>query len=67
MSTESPGYFETQTRDLLADVYQPEGVEIWLRSPNRLLDGKRPCDLIEAGDVEPVFGVIDMLRTGAYS
>jgi hypothetical protein len=68
VSTESPDYYETQVRDLLAEVYRPEGVDVWLRSPNKLLDeGRRPCDLIAAGDVEPVFAVIDMLRTGAFS
>lgn len=33
----------------LSEVYRPEGVLIWLGSPNRHLDGKSPRDLISNG------------------
>lgn len=58
---------EARIRELLADVYRPDGVDLWLRAPNKLLRGERPCDLIERGETQPVLDVIDMLRTGAFS
>lgn len=38
----------------LSYVYQPEGVGIWMNSPNRNLDGQRPSELIAAGEAERV-------------
>ncbi len=38
----------------LRDVYTDEGVEIWLHSKNRNLDGERPIDLLTQGNLEVV-------------
>ena len=46
----------------LAEVYRPEGVEIWLHSPNRDLSGARPADLLEQGETTHVLRVIERLR-----
>lgn len=66
---------QNETRDRLVDVhylvlqlkevYKPEGVEIWLHSRNRGLDGRRPIELLIDGDFEPVLKAVDRLRTGA--
>jgi hypothetical protein len=50
---------------LLRDVYRPEGVEIWLHSPNAELDGRRPIDLLHGRDFAAVLQAIERLRTGA--
>lgn len=49
----------------LADVYKPEGVEIWLHARNRELGGKRPIDLLIDGDFEDVIHAVERLTTGA--
>jgi Protein of unknown function (DUF2384) len=49
----------------LNEVYTPEGVEIWLRGRNRSLDGRKPIDLLRAGDFETVLYAIERLKTGA--
>lgn len=46
----------------LAEVYRPEGVEIWLHTPNRELDGARPADLLEQGATTLVLRAIDRLK-----
>jgi hypothetical protein len=52
-------------RDRLAEVYQPEGIELWLRAPNRVLHGMVPRDLIRAGRADEVLDLIEALATGA--
>lgn len=47
----------------LLDTYKPEGVGIWLTSPNRNLGG-RPLDLIAAGDGGRVLAEADRLSGG---
>jgi transcriptional regulator with XRE-family HTH domain len=49
----------------LAEVYRPEGIEIWLHARNRELDGSRPIDLLVAGDFEPVVHAVERLKSGA--
>jgi Antitoxin Xre/MbcA/ParS C-terminal toxin-binding domain len=48
----------------LRDVYQPEGVEIWLHGRNRDLDGQRPLDLLRAGEFEAVLSAVERLVDG---
>jgi uncharacterized protein (DUF2384 family) len=40
--------------ELLSEVYQPEGVDIWLHSPKRVLDGRRPIDVLAEDDFSEV-------------
>lgn len=51
----------------LRDVYQPEGVEIWLHAPNREFDGQRPLDLLVAGEYERVLAAVERLADGTPS
>jgi putative toxin-antitoxin system antitoxin component (TIGR02293 family) len=48
----------------LADVYEPEGVEIWLHSPQRALRHRKPVDALRAGDFTQVLDLIDRLAGG---
>lgn len=48
----------------LRDVYQPEGVEIWLHGRNRDLGGQRPLDLLRAGEFEAVLSAVERLVDG---
>lgn len=49
----------------LRDVYRPEGVEIWLHARNRDLGGRRPIDLLRAGDFAAVLDAIERLTNGS--
>lgn len=48
----------------LADVYVPEGIEIWLHGRNRALGGQRPIDVLESGDFESVIDLVEQLTHG---
>lgn len=65
MSTDSAD-MERRVRELLADVYTPEGVEIWLNAPNRSLGGFRAVDLLADGDGADVLAVAERLAGGAW-
>jgi len=41
-------------RKILEDSLTAEGIDQWLRAANRLLDGRRPIDLIDEGDTQSV-------------
>lgn len=49
----------------LAEVYRPEGVEIWLHARNRSLEGQRPIDLLALGEFQPVLAAVERLTSGA--
>ena len=53
--------------DRLAEFYTPGETRMWLYSRHRLLDGKRPIDLIQTGQAEAVLGVIESLDQGTYT
>ena len=53
--------------DRLAEFYAPDETRMWLYSRHRMLDGKRPIDLIQAGQAEDVLAVIDGLDQATYS
>lgn len=50
--------------NLLGDVYRPEGVDIWLHGRQRALRGRRPIELLEAGEFEPVITLVEQLAGG---
>lgn len=56
-----------EARRLLADVYKPEGVAIWLHGRKRSLGERRPIDLLREGEHEAVFAAIERLRAGTPS
>lgn len=48
----------------LSDVYDDEGIEIWLHARQRRFGGERPLDLLRAGNFESVLSVIEGLAGG---
>ena len=50
----------------LAEFYGPEDARVWLRSPNRLLQGGTPAERIQDGRIDEVLTLIDQLKSGAY-
>lgn len=50
----------------LGEFYEPDDARLWLYSPHKLIDGRRPAELIAAGDIDAVLVLIDQLRDGAY-
>lgn len=50
----------------LADLYEPDQARLWLFSRHRLLNGDRPADRIQSGDVEAVLALIAQLSDGAF-
>jgi transcriptional regulator with XRE-family HTH domain len=51
--------------EALSDVYDDEGVDIWLHGRNRGLGGQRPIELLLAGNFELVLNAVERLRVGA--
>ncbi len=48
----------------LSDVYEDEGIDIWLHAPQRRFGGRRPLDLLREGEFERVLEAIEMLAGG---
>lgn len=48
----------------LADVFEDEGIEIWLHSRQRSLHGKTPLELMRAGEFQAVLDVVERLAGG---
>ncbi|HVB13150.1 MAG TPA: antitoxin Xre/MbcA/ParS toxin-binding domain-containing protein [Candidatus Dormibacteraeota bacterium] len=46
-------------------VYRSDGIEIWLHSRNPEIGGRRPIEMLIAGDFEPVVQAVERLRAGA--
>lgn len=51
----------------LAEFYEPDEARLWLFAPHPLLDGDRPADRIQRGDLDDVLALISQLRSGAYT
>jgi hypothetical protein len=58
---------EVRVRAAAAEVYRPEGVDIWYDAPNRLLNNASPRQFVEAGDADRVLEVLDQLASGSFS
>jgi len=50
----------------LGELYAPDEARLWLFERNKLLDLKRPVDLIAEGHIDAVLQVISQLKDGAY-
>ncbi len=55
-----------EVMQILEDSLTSKGIEQWLRAANRLLDGRRPIDLIDRGDADPVRRAALAFVHGAY-
>jgi transcriptional regulator with XRE-family HTH domain len=50
----------------LAELYVPSDAHMWLFAPHKQLNGERPVDLIQRGQIETVLKIISQLRDGAH-
>lgn len=50
---------------LLSELYEPEGVQIWITSPHRWFGGRRAVELIAEGRAEEVLAAVNRLIDGA--
>ncbi len=48
----------------LLDVYDAEGIDIWMHRPQRSLDHQRPIDALREGHFEEVLAVVEYLAGG---
>lgn len=48
----------------LRSVLKPEDANLWILSPNKLLDGDSPAQRINTGDFRSVVGLIEALADG---
>lgn len=55
---------EVEIRAVLAETYTAEGVEIYMRSRNRMFDGATPLELIARGEGLRVLNVAGGLADG---
>lgn len=51
--------------EALAEAMQPTYVGHWLDEPNEMLDGLKPIEAIERGQVDRVWQVLEGLRSGS--
>jgi uncharacterized protein (DUF2384 family) len=53
--------------DELAELYTPDEARVWLFERHRLIDGRRPVELITAGEIETVLALIAQLKDSAVA
>ncbi len=51
----------------LAEVVQPDAVPEWLDTPNDALDGLKPLEVIERGEIDRLWNMISYLESGVVS
>ncbi|WP_157680189.1 antitoxin Xre/MbcA/ParS toxin-binding domain-containing protein [Mycobacterium dioxanotrophicus] len=56
-----------RVREAALEIYTDEGVEVWMESPNRMLDMRSPRSLIESGEVGRVLAYIEFLAEGNFA
>jgi len=49
----------------LREIYTPEGTDIWIHGRNRSLGGRKPIDLLRAGEFETILASVERLASGA--
>jgi hypothetical protein len=52
---------------LLSEVYEPEGVRIWMTSPHQWFKGKSAIEMIAAGRSNEVLAAVNILIDGAFA
>ena len=52
---------------LLSELYEPEGVQIWMTSPHRWFGDRRAVDLIAEGRAEEGLAAVNRLIDGAWA
>jgi hypothetical protein len=52
--------------DQLSDFYEPTEARQWFFSPQKLLDGKSPAELISEGRIDDLMQFVSQLRDAVY-
>src|SRR6266446_3613268 len=52
--------------DQLADFYEPNEARLWIFSPQKLLRGESPAELIRQGRIDEVRRLVNQLRDAVY-
>lgn len=58
---------EQQVREAAAEVFTPEGVDLWMDGRNRMLDGRSPRELVTEGEGQRALDLIDFLASGSFA
>ncbi len=58
---------EQQVREAAAEVFTPEGVDLWIDARNRMLDGRSPRELVVQGEGQRALDLIDFLASGSFA
>jgi len=58
---------EQYVREKAGEVYSAHGVDLWMKSPNKLFGGYTPVQMLLRGKGQEVLDVIEMLASGATS
>lgn len=52
--------------DALAQVLPRDQANVWMFSPNRLLEHRKPADLVRDGEYQPLLALIDAMAEGMF-
>ena len=52
--------------DALAEVLPRDHANVWMFSPNRLLEHRKPADLVRDGEYQRVLALIDAMAEGVF-
>ena len=66
MTEASAERLKERVKQILEDSLTPAGIHQWLRAHNRMLDGRRPLELIHEGDLAMVKEAAQAFVDGAY-
>lgn len=55
---------EAKVRASAAELFEPEGVDIWWVYPNRILSGRTPQQAVAEGDADSVLALLEGLKDG---
>ena len=52
--------------DQLSELYEPNEARLWIFSPQKLLEGASPAELIRNGRIDEVLRLVSQLRDSVY-
>jgi hypothetical protein len=52
--------------DQLSDFYEPQEARLWIFSPQKLLAGASPAELIRSGRIDEVLRLVNQVRDAVY-
>lgn len=58
---------ERAARRIASEIWEDEGVDMWMNGRNRMFDGERPVDLIARGEGQRVIDYLNQLADGNFA